>query len=154
MVHDFELAPGTTGRATLLEHGLVPLPPQDLVDDEAVHDELWTVIEALASAQVFLLHTDHLTDRDLYARLYYRILDEPTRGLPPEAGGAEFIDVLHPLDVDCGGVGRRLRDRLDAMAGAPRAPGAGPGVRGPRCPAMRGCEPPADRDRWLPHPGW
>ena len=30
--------------------------------------------------------------RDLYARLFYKILDEPTRCLPPDAGAVEFID--------------------------------------------------------------
>jgi hypothetical protein len=157
MVHDFEMAPPTSGRAMLLEQGIVPLPPQEMPADADLHDELWTVIEALASAGVYLLHTDHLTDRDLYARLYYRILDEPTRCLPSEAGAAEFIDVLHPLDVDCGGVGKRLHERLLA-AGEPgmgqRAPGAGPGARGPRCDEPAGGTPPADRDRWMPRPPW
>jgi hypothetical protein len=157
MVHDFEMAPPTSGRAMLLEQGIVPLPPQEMPADADLHDELWTVLEGLAAAGVYLVHTDHLTDRDLYARLYYRILDEPTRCLPAGVGAAEFIDVLHPLDVDCGGVGKRLHERLLGAGGqgpGDRAPGAGPGIRGPRCDEPAGGTIPADRDRWLPRPPW
>lgn len=112
IVYDLELAPTMTGRGMLLEQQIVPIPPQDLASDDELHDELWTVIEALAEAGVFLLHTDHLSDRDLYARLFYKILDEPTRCLPPDSGASEFIDVLHMLDVDAGGFGAQLATRL------------------------------------------
>jgi hypothetical protein len=146
LVYDLEMAPLTTGRALLLEHRIVPVPPQDLDTADALHDELWTVIEALAACGVFLVNTDHLDDRDLYGRLYYRILDEPTRALPPESEASEFIDCLHPLDVEGGGIGRRLADRLaSGQASAP--PVRATGVRGP---AFRRA--PAERDRWLPRP--
>jgi hypothetical protein len=95
---------------------------------------------------VFLLNTDHLDDRDLYGRLYYRILDEPTRALPPESEASEFIDCLHPLDIESGGLGRRLADRIAAGEHQPPSMRAA-GVRGP---AFRRA--PADRDRWLPRP--
>jgi hypothetical protein len=146
LVYDLEMAPLTTGRALLLEHRIVPVPPQDLEAPDALHDELWTVVEALAACGVFLVNTDHLDDRDLYGRLYYRILDEPTRALPPESEASEFIDCLHPLDVESGGLGRNLADRLTA-GDRPASPMHGPGIRGP---AFRRA--PADRDRWLPRP--
>ena len=146
-VYDAELAPSTTGRAMLLEHRIVPFPPQDLQSTDDLHDELWTVIEGLAASGVFLLHTDHLGDRDLYCRLYYRILDEPTRVLPPSAEGAEFIDCLHPMDLEVGRVGRGLSERIER--GEQAEPLRQPGVRGPAFEA-----PLADRDRWLPRPEW
>ncbi|MFM8872735.1 MAG: hypothetical protein ACKOJI_05170 [Phycisphaerales bacterium] len=146
LVYDLEMAPVTTGRALLLEHRIVPVPPQDLDSADALHDELWTVIEALAASGVFLLNTDHLDDRDLYGRLYYRILDEPTRALPPESEASEFIDCLHPLDIESGGLGRRLADRIAAGEHQPPSMRAA-GVRGP---AYRRA--PAERDRWLPRP--
>ncbi|MFM1936696.1 MAG: hypothetical protein RI990_1655 [Planctomycetota bacterium] len=147
IVYDCEMAEATNGRVMLLAHAIIPLPPQDLADDKDLHDELWTVIEGLAESGVFLLNTEHLTDRDLYARLYYRILDEPTRLMPPQSEASEFIDCLHPLDVESGGQGRALRDRLLGEHPVPR-PECPPGTRGPACPSL-----PADRDRWLPRPG-
>ena len=60
------MAPPTTGRAMLLEQGIVPLPPQEMPADADLHDELWTVIEGLASAGVYLLHTDPNDENVLY----------------------------------------------------------------------------------------
>ena len=71
MHYDLELAPNVTGRELLLCHGIVPVPPQELKSGEAVYDELWTIVECLALNGVFLLNTDHLSDSELYARMYY-----------------------------------------------------------------------------------
>lgn len=146
LVYDCEVAPPTSGRAMLLEHRIVPIPPQDLADGPELHDELWTVVEALAASGVFLLRTDHLPDRDLYGRLYYRILDEPTRCLPPGSEASEFIDCLHPMDLESGRLGRRLVERDGAGWSADDGLRA-PGVRGPAFGAAL-----ADRDRWMPRP--
>jgi len=146
LVYDMEMAPSTTGRAMLLEHQIVPVPPQDLASDEDLHDELWTVVEALAASGVFILNSDHLCDRDLYARLYYRILDEPTRCLPPESEASEFIDCLHPMDLDEHGMGQRLYDREQSGREVDESV-RGPGIRGPFNPRSL-----ADRDRWMPRP--
>jgi exopolyphosphatase/guanosine-5'-triphosphate,3'-diphosphate pyrophosphatase len=97
----------------LLEHRIVPVPPQDLVSDDDLHDELWTVIEALDASGVYLVNTEHMGDRDLYARLYYRILDEPTRCLPPDSEAAEYIDCLHPMDLNPGSMGSRMFERME-----------------------------------------
>jgi hypothetical protein len=143
IAHDTEEAPCSTGRAILLLHRIVPVPPQDLATPEDLHDELWTVIEGLASEGVNLFRTDHLSDADLYSRLYHRILDEPTRVMPPRSEAVEFIDCLHPLDVESGGWGAWLAGRggpcLPAVPAREGAP-----ARGPLCPTR-----PADRDRWL-----
>jgi len=147
IVYDQEMAPPSTGRALILEHRIVPMPPQDLVDPDDLHDELWTVIEALAASGVYLVNTDHLADRDLYCRLYYRILDEPTRMMPPGSEAAEFIDCLHPMDIEVGRVAHALVRRNEA-GGVEPADGAG-AERGPVCDAPMG-----DRDRWLPGPAW
>lgn len=146
LVYDFEFAPPTTGRAMLLEHRIVPIPPQDLAEGAELHDELWTVIEGLAASGVFLLRTDHLPDRDLYGRLYYRILDEPTRCLPPGSEASEFIDCLHPMDLESGRLGKLLVAR-DGDGGPSEGAMRAPGVRGPAFAAAL-----ADRDRWMPRP--
>jgi len=146
LVYDMEMAPNTTGRAMLLEHQIVPVPPQDLAADDDLHDELWTVVEALAASGVFILNSDHLCDRDLYARLYYRILDEPTRCLPPETEASEFIDCLHPMDLDDCGMGKKLVDRQQGGQESDESV-RGLGIRGPFNPRSL-----ADRDRWMPRP--
>jgi hypothetical protein len=100
MVYDLEHAPSVTGRQRLLESGIIPVPPQELIEDSDLHDELWTVIEGMSVCGIFLLNTGHMNDRELYARLYYRILDEPTRLMPPASEACEYIDCLHPMDLD------------------------------------------------------
>ena len=147
LVYDMEEAPATTGRAMLLEHRIVPVPPQDLASDEDLHDELWTVIEALDASGVYLLNTEHMGDRDLYARLYYRILDEPTRCLPPDSEAAEYIDCLHPMDLNPGSMGSRMFERMEKRGPTPSTVRER-GTRGPICRSGL-----CDRDRWLPLPG-
>jgi len=114
MVYDLEHAPSTTGRAQLLEFGIVPTPPQDLEFLSDIHDELWTIIEALSKCGIQLLNTDHLTDADLYARLYYRILDEHCKMMPTPSTCIEYIDVLHPMDLDYP-LGKAMLDRGPAI---------------------------------------
>lgn len=99
MVYDMQQAPTLTARSRLLEAGIIPVPPQELTTDTELHDELWTVLEALSTFGLFLFNTNHLCDRDLYCRLYFKILDEETRLLPPSAEAVELIDCLHPLDI-------------------------------------------------------
>lgn len=145
MIHDFEMAPSTNGRTMLLEAGIVPIPPQDLAEDAHVHEALWTVIEGLAASRVYLLNTDHLSDRQLYERLFYKILDEETHCLPPGSIACEYIDVLHPMDIQAGGHGAELNRRL--AAGAHAVGERRPGVRAPPQ-----AHPLCDRDRHLPRP--
>lgn len=47
----------------------IPTPPPETLDDAALHRILWQWIRALAGMKVFLVHTDHLSDRELYCRL-------------------------------------------------------------------------------------
>lgn len=142
MVYDLELAPTSTTRALLLEQGIIPVPPQELADSKDLHDELWTIIEAMSKCGVFLINTDHLTDRDLYCRLYYRILDESVRMMPPAAEAAEFIDCLHSLDIEYP-LGKALLKRGQSV------PSEAPYFRGQihSVPGHLG-----DRDAYLPKP--
>ena len=141
LVYDLEQAPLVTSRELLLTQGIIPCPPQELITDLDVHDELWTVVEAMAKTGIFLLNTDHMCDRDLYARLYFRILDEQTRGLPPASEACEYIDCLHPLDMDHP-LGKQMLNRKE-----PSRPNDY--CRGPVCPLPGSL---ADRDRYLPRP--
>ena len=144
LVYDLEQAPTMTSRALLLEAGIIPVPPQELATDADVHDELWTILEALSTVGVLLMNTDHLCDRDLYSRLYFRILDEECRALPPSCEACEYIDCLHPMDQSHP-LGALLLARC--AAGAPNF--CAPVQRGPICLRSTGL---VDRDRYLPGP--
>lgn len=98
LVYDLELAPIATNRAQLLEIG-VDAPPVCSISDAAVSTHLHRLIQALAELQTYLVHTDHLTDRELYERLVGTILDEPVREISPGSGGREFIDLSGGLDA-------------------------------------------------------
>jgi hypothetical protein len=148
MVYDFEQGPTITGRAQLLEQGIIPVPPQELTGID-LHDELWTVIEALSRCGIFITNTSHLTDHDLYCRLYYRILDEQTRVMPPSCEASEFIDCLHPMDLEHP-LGKKAAKQHAKNRNNERR-STEPYLRGPayniRCQLN-------DRDSHLPRPDW
>jgi len=146
MVYDLEEAPTVTGRQMILEHGIVPVPLQELSATADLHDELWTIIEALAKCGVYLINTNHLCDRDLYARLFYKILDEPCRMMPPASEAAEFIDCLHPMDVEYP-LGQQVPVFTQADASAPKK--EEPYARGPECNVIGKL---CSRDAYLPKP--
>jgi hypothetical protein len=70
----WEKGPFSTHGEWLARHGLVFLPPEELAGAR-LKRELWRLIEALAVARVFLYHTDHLSDDELYAKLWHEVLD-------------------------------------------------------------------------------
>ena len=147
MIYDFDQAPDVTSRQRLLEHGIIPVPPQELVEPVSMHDELWTIIEAMSLTGIYLMNTGHLTDSDLYARLYYRILDEPTRLMPPSSEAAEFIDCLHPMDLDHP-LGQMMTRREPEIHPTPTAKAY---KRGPKCTVPYTLN---ERDEHLPRPSW
>lgn len=93
LIYDFEHAALTTNLKQLEESGVRP-PAAQSMNDAELFDSLWEVISALGELGIFLLHSNHLTDRILYERLVQQILIEPVRDLPPDSGVHEFIDML------------------------------------------------------------
>ena len=93
LVYDLEMAPMTSNLKQLTDLGLAVPPPAEM-DERELHEKLWEVVESLGDLGVFLLHTDGLSDRELYSRLFHEILTEPVRDLPPTEGVSEFIDLL------------------------------------------------------------
>lgn len=65
----FEDGPTTTNFQQLIEKG-VELPEPDSVGDADIRTKLWEVLAGLAELRVYLDHTDHLSDRELYAKLW------------------------------------------------------------------------------------
>ena len=92
-VVEFETA-GTTDLFTELTQIGIALPAPADLDDEALHQALWSVINALGEMNVFLYQTDHLSDRELYTSLYAELLPEEMPALNPDDGSAWHIDIL------------------------------------------------------------
>ncbi|MDA0803519.1 MAG: hypothetical protein O2819_07180 [Planctomycetota bacterium] len=92
LVWDLEMAPVTTNAAQLAEIGYEPVEPEEL-DDGAIPAALGELIKHMATIGVYLMHTDHLTDRELYTRLVDSILEEQIRDLPPSPEVVEWVDM-------------------------------------------------------------
>lgn len=91
LYYDFNLAPNTTNRKQLLEIG-IKMP--DKVPDDTLSDVLRIVTEGLAMYNIFLLHTNHLTDAEFYQRLC-QIVDESVKEVVGGIGGVhEYIDLV------------------------------------------------------------
>jgi len=77
----------------LVEQNIPLLPPPEITD-EALAPILWELLHNLALRGFYVLHTDHLGDRELYAGLWERGLRDPAflPGRNPRAGW--FHDLL------------------------------------------------------------
>jgi hypothetical protein len=77
----------------LLENaGLEVLAPETL-DDDALKIKLKELIDRMASVGAYVLHTNHLSDRDLYDYLYGDALREETVLFPENPSYAYMIDL-------------------------------------------------------------
>lgn len=94
-VVEYESAAMTTNLEQLKRLG-IDVPPPETLDDEALSKKLREVIDGLARWRNFLQCTDHLSDRDLYKRLYAESLREEVEDVPlDEIGpGAWIIDLV------------------------------------------------------------
>ena len=93
-VIDYEAAPYSTYFDELQKCDFEFISPQDM-DDNQLHDRLWLLIAKLGERQVFLYHTDHLSDRELYTLLYDKILREETKVIAPDCNrSAWHIDLV------------------------------------------------------------
>ena len=91
-VLDHEVAPVTTDFELLTRDGLDLPPPGSLTDDQLTA-KLWEVVRQLAGRRTFLERTNHLSDRELYSRLWYKTLREEHPDLPVDESNAWHIDL-------------------------------------------------------------
>ena len=92
---DFEEAPVTTNAKQLERIGVrSPFTHRfaHLMDATELRAHVVVVVEALADINVYLLNSDHMTDRELLVHLWEKVMLDEVRDLPPGVA-AEFIDL-------------------------------------------------------------
>jgi hypothetical protein len=129
-----------TPREIFARQGYVPIPPNDL-DDQQLPGRLWELLYAGAGRRFFFHSTDHLSDREFYVLLWEKWLDELTADIPLEA---ETNTSLIVSEISVRGLTseqiwlRYYADEEDRVALAP----------GEIVPRHE--DPPFNRDRFLP----
>lgn len=134
-----ETAPHLSNRAWLERTGACFVAPDELPVG-ALEPELWRMIAALAAARVFISYTDHLSDEELYRRLWGEVLPDEVPDLPrTEADG------YHWDFSDSGG------ESIDWLAYYASEEERARWVREfPECVLPPRCRPPYARDHRLP----
>ena len=77
----------------LLENCGVEIPPPDQLDDASLTTKLNEIVERMASLGAYVLHTNHLTDRELYQYLHVDGLREEAVLFPENPSYAYMIDL-------------------------------------------------------------
>jgi hypothetical protein len=77
----------------LLENSGLEVPAPESLDDDALKIKLKEIIDRMASVGAYLLHTNHVSDRDLYEYLYNDALREETVLFPENPSYAYMIDL-------------------------------------------------------------
>ena len=70
------------------------MPAPEEMDDVQLNNKLWEIIRCMSLLGAYLHSTDHLSDRDLYRRLWTDILREPTVLMPHNQNFAGHLDII------------------------------------------------------------
>jgi hypothetical protein len=138
----FENAPEVQPFDELLRAGLT-LPPAEELDDVALTEALWAMVRGLEDLGVYLEFTNHLSDRELYVRLWSKVLREPMALTPDDLQAAWHID-MSGAGSDDDGTEAYLMYYADEETRRWWA------EEYPDCPVPERKELPFDRDRRLP----
>ncbi len=95
----FERAEQVTHKDLLVRDGIA-LPPTNEMNDEELAFKLIEVIHTLADHRIYFYHTNHLSDRDLYAQLREDALNDSGPDFPPEIEMNCHIDMSECGDSD------------------------------------------------------
>ena len=77
----------------LLENAGLEVPAPETLDDDVLKIKLRELIDRMSSVGAYVLHTNHLSDRDLYDYLYHDALREETVLFPENPSYAYMIDL-------------------------------------------------------------
>ena len=77
----------------LLANAGLEVPAPETLDDDALKIKLKEIIDRMASVGAYVLHTNHLSDRNLYNYLYHDALREETVLFPENPSYAYMIDL-------------------------------------------------------------
>jgi hypothetical protein len=77
----------------LLENAGLEIPTPDQLDDTSLPATLQELIQRMATLGAYLLHTNHLTDRELYEYLYNEGLREEAVLFPDNPSYAYMVDL-------------------------------------------------------------
>ena len=89
----YESAPVTSSFQELQEAS-VDLPPAEQLSDEELPAKLWVLIHRLANLGTYIHSTNHLSDRELYVRLWKDSLREEHPAIPKNSRGSWHIDLI------------------------------------------------------------
>lgn len=92
-VVDYETAPVSSDFKRLRKEGVV-LPPADQMNDKELSKKLVELIERMARRHIFVTSTNHLSDRELYEKLWSDSLREEHPEMPSDAPGGWCIDLI------------------------------------------------------------
>ncbi len=92
-VYMLECEPTTTHARQLIEYG-VSLPPPDSLSPAELEAKIAEVLRSLAEMGVFVIHTNHLTDFELYDQLWREILNEETWDISGMPDGRITLDLV------------------------------------------------------------
>jgi len=126
----------------LLENSGLEVPAPETLDDDALKIKLKEIIDRMATVGAYLLHTNHVSDRDLYEYLYNDALREETVLFPENPSYAYMIDLTGSGSEDDNQI--YLKYYADADYRRQWA------HDWPDDPMPEHEEPPFDRDRLLP----
>lgn len=144
-VIDAETAPTTTLVKELNGIG-VELPDPEGLDDAALHEVLWKVIQALGTLHVYLDQTDHLSDRELYTKLLRETLPEEMDALDGDDNTACHIDILGGWSLEDVALFLKYYAGEEQREHWRR--------NNPEIEMPQHEDPPYDRDSHLPQPWW
>ena len=140
-VLDFENMPRVQLFDVLTRSGQ-SLPAPEELDDQQLTEKLWEVINGLAELGVCLEFTDHLNDRELYTRLWTKMLRDPIELDPEHPTGTWHFDFTGDETDD--GIDTWLKYYADEDTRRSWARDY------PDDPLPEAATPPYDRDRHLP----
>lgn len=128
----------------LLENSGVEIPEPDQLDDATLTTKLKEIVDRMASMGAYLLHTNHLSDRELYDFLYRDGLREEAVLFPENPSYAYIIDLT--------GSGREEHNQKYLRYYADEEQRQKWAHDWPDDPMPKHEDPPFDRDRLLPQP--